>query len=99
VFSVCPFDPLGNSDGLHTDPFVKLEKPDSLDSSLTLAILQAAVVAHRAEEFKNEDSYSYNSQAHDEHHHPHRWTVGFCEGKQKINKKEQIHEKVCDCVI
>lgn len=57
---------------------------DFLDPSLTLASLETAVVAHGAEELKNEDSHSYHSQAHDEHHHPHCRTVGFFAGKQKI---------------
>lgn len=56
---------------------------DSLDLSLTLASLETAVVAHRAEELKNEDGHSHHGQAHDEHHHPHRWTVRLFEGKQK----------------
>lgn len=50
---------------------------------LTLASLETAVVAHRAEELKNEDGHSHHGQAHDEHHHPHRWAVGFFAGKQK----------------
>lgn len=51
------------------------------ERTLTLARLEAAVVAHRAEELKNKDGHSHNGQAHDEHHHPHGWTVGFCKGK------------------
>lgn len=82
MFSVCPFDSCGNSDGLHAGPSVRLGKTDSLDPSLTLAGLETAVVAHRAEELKNEDGHSHYGQAHDEHHHPHCWTVGLCEGKQ-----------------
>lgn len=83
VRSVCPFDPCGNSDGLHTDPSIRLGNTDSLDPSLTLASLQTAVVAHGTEELKNEDSHSHHGQAHDEHHHPHSWAVGLFRGKQK----------------
>ena len=56
---------------------------NSLDPSLTLAILETAVVAHRAEELKNKDGHSDHSQAHDEHHHPHCWAVGLFRGKPK----------------
>lgn len=79
---VCPFDPLGESDGLHAGPSIRLGNADSLDPSLTLAILETAVVAHRAEELKNKDGHSHHGQAHDEHHHPHRRTVGLLKGKQ-----------------
>lgn len=65
------------SDGLHTDPSISLGNTESLDQSLTLAALQTAVVAHRAEEFKDEDGHSHHGQAHDEHHHPHGRTVGL----------------------
>lgn len=64
--------------------------------TLTLARLEAAVVAHRAEELKNKDGHSHNGQAHDEHHHPHGWTVGFCtvKEKNKINKHKQESVKL-----
>lgn len=55
----------------------------ALDPSLTFASLETAVVAHRAEELKNEDSHSHHGQAHDEHHHPHGWTVGLYAGETK----------------
>ncbi len=58
-------------------------RKDSLDPSLTLASLEAAVVAHRAEELKNKDGHSHHGQAHDEHHHPDRWTVGLFAGKER----------------
>lgn len=83
VFNVCSFDPFGNSDGLHRDALITLGNTDSLDSSLTLAGLETAVVAYGAEELKNKDSHSHDGQAHDKHHHPHRWTVGLCGKKQK----------------
>lgn len=77
------FDPCSISGGLHADTSIRLGKTDSSDPSLTLAGLETAVVAHRAEELKNEDGHSHNGQAHDEHHHPHRWTVGLFEGNEK----------------
>lgn len=84
---VCPFDLCDNSDELHTDPSIKEGNTGSLDTSLTLASLETAVVAHRAEELKNEDGHSHHSQAHDEHHHPHCWTVGLFKKKQKTRLK------------
>lgn len=85
VFNVCSFDPFSNSDGLHGDAFITRRKTDSLDSLLTLASLETAVVAYGAEELKNKDSHSHDGQAHDKHHHPHRWTVGLC-GEKKHPK-------------
>ena len=58
-------------------------KTDIFDPSLTLAVRETAIVAHRAEELKYEDGHSYYGQAHDEHHHPHRGTVGLFEIKQR----------------
>lgn len=66
-----------------TDLSIRPGKTDTLDQPLTLASLETSVVAHRAEELKNEDGHSYHGQAHDKHHHPHRWTVGLYAGKQK----------------
>lgn len=78
MLSVCPFGPCGNSDSAGTAIFQR----NILDPSLTLAILETAVVAHGAEELKYKDGHSHNGQAHDKHHHPHRWAVGLFERKQ-----------------
>lgn len=79
------------------NPFIKEVNTDWFDLLLTLSCLQTAVVAHRAEEFKNKDGHSYNSQAHDEHHHPHCWTVRLCEEKQKRNKMINSIEDTWKC--
>lgn len=69
---------------MHTmQTYPSKRSPGRLDISLTLAILETAVVAHRAEELKNEDGHSHHGQAHDKHHHPHRWAVGLFEKKPK----------------
>lgn len=58
--------------------------------SLTLGALQAAIVSHGAEELEDEDGDSHHRQAHNEHHHPHRWAVGLC-NTHKNTRKYQIN--------
>lgn len=68
------FDPCSNSNGATS---IRPGETDGLDPSLTLAVLETAVVAHGAEELEDEDGHSHYGQAHDKHHHPHRRTVGL----------------------
>lgn len=66
----------------HLLPPVVVVKRGSADgrrreARLTFGTDQTAVVPDWTAVFKNEDCDGHDSQTHDEHHHPDRWTVWF----------------------
>lgn len=55
--------------------------------TLTFGADQAAVIPDRTAVLKDKDGDGHNSETHDEHHHPHCWTVRFCrDGEHVANK-------------